>query len=227
MPQRPREGDARRTRPARGRRARNRRCRWRRPRAIPPAPATVAPSIRGRRTCDSAPAVIQYCSGGFSKYLRPLSRGVTQSSAHRHFARDLGVAPFVRMQEVAAAEVREPEHGDRGEHRPQRRRAAARWKARTSDTGMRRRRWTMRTRRNSRRADSAILPRAVGCAVRRTRGCVQSWPSCYPRRPPLPPVASVPELRDRHRPCAARPAARSAAARWRHLARPLSRHHHA
>ena len=26
-----------------------------------------------------AAAVIQYCSGGFSKYLRPLRRGVTQS----------------------------------------------------------------------------------------------------------------------------------------------------
>ena len=51
----------------------------------------------------NAAAVAQYCSGGFSKYLRPFRRGVTQSPRDRHFARDLRVPALVGMLQLAHA----------------------------------------------------------------------------------------------------------------------------
>ena len=149
--------------------ARRRRSRARR--GSPRARATGAPSTRARRTRERRRRSAQYWNGGFSKYLRPLSRGVTQSPRRRHLARDLGVAALVGMHETPRVERGEPQHRERDEQRTER--AGRRQRRRAGGRG---------GRHAARRAPGgSAAPRADARAQSRTGRDAPS--PCVPRLP--------------------------------------------
>ena len=74
-----------------------------RPRRAATGRSTGAPASRARRRARTQPRPPRYCSGGFSKYLMPFSRGVDPVAALRHLARYLAVAGFVGLVERTRA----------------------------------------------------------------------------------------------------------------------------